>query len=277
MSERRQKSLHRAKLLAGAPRCIYCEQPATTIEHMPPVGMFRSRLRLSGMEYPSCEPCNVGTKAADVVACAMARIRATDIPDDWQTKELGRLIGSLDQLAPGLRDEMTRDGRAEQTWRWTPGGLLRPAVTVHADGPILKRHLTVFTAKLGMALYREHVGEPLPPGGGVFTKWFLNAGLNQEQAEAMISILPIGGSLRQGRQHSIEQFGYRYNCDDKHIVAALAGFHSNLHAFVLATSTPATYAFVRDRDSYVDYVGLSKLAARLGSETGNRPDRRAAR
>ncbi len=48
-------------------------------------------------------------------------------------------------------------------------------------------------------------------------------------AEEMLKILPIAGSLKQGRKRSIEQFGYRYNSDEKSIIFALAGFHSNFH------------------------------------------------
>jgi methylthioribose-1-phosphate isomerase len=50
-----------------------------------------------------------------------------------------------------------------------------------------------------MALYREHVGKPLPLDGAVFSMWFLNAGLAQRSAEEMLRFLPDSGTLRQGR------------------------------------------------------------------------------
>ena len=54
----------------------------------------------------------------------------------------------------------------------------------------------------------------------------------------MLSMLPAGGTLSQGAWSVPEQFAYRYNSDNKEIVAALAGFHSNLHIFLIAYSNP---------------------------------------
>lgn len=229
------------------------------------MSMFQRRLRLSGMEFAACETCNVGTRAADAVAGLMAHISAYSFAGDWRVAELPKLLSTVDQLAPGVRAEIVNSSNARRTWRLGPRGLYQEAIEARADGPILKRHMTVFTAKMGMALYREHVGLALPLDGGVFTAWFLNAGLSQDAAEAMLSILPVGGALKQGRQHSIEQFAYRYNCDNKSILAALAGFHSNLHLLVIATSEPATYApAISSR--FADFVPVGSLVERLAVE-----------
>lgn len=40
-----------------------------------------------------------------------------------------------------------------------------------------------------------------------------------------------------------EQFAYRYNYDGKSVIAGLAGFNSNLHVLMVATSNPAFYDF----------------------------------
>ncbi len=61
--------------------------------------------------------------------------------------------------------------------RQTESGLLGPAKGIHADRPRLNAYLDVFSAKLGMALYRELVGVSLPLDGAVYSTWFLNAGL----------------------------------------------------------------------------------------------------
>jgi len=85
-----------------------------------------------------------------------------------------------------------------------------------------------------MAIYHEHMGQPLPLEGGVQTLWFLNAGLSQKTAESMLSILPGLGTLQMGRKSVSGQFDYRWNSDEKGIVAALTHFHSNIHFFTLA-------------------------------------------
>ena len=47
-------------------------------------------------------------------------------------------------------------------------GLLR------VDGPILKKHINVFGAKLGLALHYEAHGSPVPRAGGVQPMFFTN-------------------------------------------------------------------------------------------------------
>lgn len=242
MGEARQKSRAKKAVLAGEPRCIYCPNPATTLEHMPPTAMFKDRLRLSGMEFASCEPCNVGTRAADAVASMLAHITPYSDPKDWRVHVLPKFISTLRTVAPDFLKELQDQNNTRKTWRRAPTGLFYQAVEIEMDGPSYKRHLAVFTAKMGMALYREHVGIALPLTGAVFSTWYTNAGLLNDEAEAMLKILPIRGELRQGRKVSTEQFAYRYNCDNKSIFAALVGFHSNLHILVIATSDPETYA-----------------------------------
>jgi catechol 2,3-dioxygenase-like lactoylglutathione lyase family enzyme len=215
------------------------------------------------MEFACCEECNVGTKAADLIAACMARVTQFETPGDWRTPEFARYIQSAEQLVPGIKAEFLREGKFAHSWRTGPSGLFQKVVEVRADGPILSRHMTVFTAKMGMALYREHVGQPLPLDGAIFTKWFLNAGLSQESAEAMLAIMPIGGALRNGRKHSIEQFGYRYNCDERSIIAALVGFQSNLHLFLIAAAEPDTYASIFEADPHTVRVPVGGLAERL--------------
>jgi hypothetical protein len=73
--------------------------------------------------------------------------------------------------------------------------------------------------------------------GGVHIAWFLNAGLSQQTGDAMLSITPIYGSLKQGAFFLPEQFGYRFNTDGKSIIAALTGFHvGNLRPTVFQTA-----------------------------------------
>ena len=240
------RSRSSAEILAGNPRCIYCDKVATTVEHMPPKIMFRAKDRPSGMEFPSCRECNNGTSAADAAIAFFARIdRVGDYPNNWKAKESLKPLRSLGLLAPGFINEFFDDGAAKDTLVNTAGGILMPAKEMRA-GPISQALLTVFTAKLGMALYYEHVGVPLPLAGGVHTMWFLNSGLSEETAHAMLAMLPAYDTLKQGlRKSAAGQFDYRFNSDDKSIVAALTHFHNNIHFFTLSMADPAAYGFPR--------------------------------
>lgn len=242
MGEAKSKSRNLDALLKGASRCIYCENVPETIEHMPPRSLFSDKKRPSGLEFPSCKECNNETKGADAAASFFSRLsRTSDDTAFWRSARGEALIASVVRDAPGLYSELVKQGNPRAAWGRTYGGILQPIVLMRSGGPITKKYLDVFSAKLGMALYAEHVGEPLPQGGLVQATWFANAGLNNDQAASILTILPTSGELRQGRFEVRTQFSYRYNTDQKTIVAGLVGMHSNLHVFFIASGTPDIY------------------------------------
>jgi hypothetical protein len=167
----------------------------------------------------------------------MARLHPDHGRGSWQGNEVRRLISALDQFAPGVREEMSVPGKFAFGWARRPGsGLLQRVVQVRADGPRVKAHLSVFDAKLAMALYREHVGTALPLTGAVWCQFALNGGMPQEQLEDRLRILPLRETLKQGRQNVQDQFVYRYNCDGRTTLAALTQFHCGLWFTIFASS-----------------------------------------
>jgi hypothetical protein len=230
------------QILAGTPRCIYCSKRGITVEHMPPRIMFRKKHRPGGMEFPSCMECNHGSRAADAAAAFFARLDAFgDDPSAWKIQEALKPFSTLQQLIPGFYEEFFDQRATKQALLSTPGGVLMPVEEIHV-GPISQALVSVFAAKLGMAYYREHIGVPLPCEGGVYTLSFLNAGMQPEQAEALFSVLPMHNTLKQGeRKSATGQYDYRYNTDEKSVVAALSHFHGNLHLFTLAAAQPELF------------------------------------
>jgi hypothetical protein len=239
MGAAKSKSRRLASLLTNEARCIYCSNKPRTIEHMPPIGMFKARSRPNGMEFAACEDCNKGTSGADIVAAFYARLSQSQNPE--MLAEAIGLRRKMKQLAPGVSEEF--DGPSLTRWQRTPTGILRPMIAIRVDGPLTKAYLAAFSAKLAMALYREHIGTPLPLDGGVRVAFFLNAGLSQKAGDGMLEKLPLPGTLQQGSFVVPDQFAYRYNHDGKSIIAGLAGFNSNLHILMVATSNPTFYDF----------------------------------
>ncbi len=239
-----RRSRSRKQIRASDPRCIYCSAPVETTEHMPPLSVFKGRQRPSGLEFASCEACNNGTRAADTAVAFLSRIdRFGDDPTTWKVQEALKHLRSMGTLAPGFTNELF-DNEKDALLR-TPAGILVPVAEIHT-GPICQSLLHVFGAKLGMALYREHTGIALPLEGGVHVMWFLNNGLAQETADGMLRILPVHSTLRQGlKKNASGQFDYRFNSDDKSIVAALSHFHSNIHFFTIAMAEPSKFGFPR--------------------------------
>jgi hypothetical protein len=125
--------------------------------------MFQAKSRLSGMEFASCSRCDNGTSAADLVASFFARISHDMTPNDWQVREMVDRKAILELKAPGVVRELFRPDKNHEIWQQTKAGFLK-LIKINADGPLLSGYLTVFASKLGMALFREHVGQPLPMG-----------------------------------------------------------------------------------------------------------------
>jgi hypothetical protein len=214
------------------------------------------------MEFACCDDCNQRTGVADLVASFFARLGQGYTTDTTLINEAVQRKRMLAQLAPGFLEELFRPEKQSAVLSRDALGIIKPYIKFNADGPLAKAYLTVFSAKLGMALYREHVGEPLPLTGGVYTLFFMNAGLAKATGDAMLEKLPIFKTLNQGRVCVPDQFAYRYNCDAKSIVAALAGFHSNLHVFVVATSDPDFYNPPK-KIPYADFVRPGELVSRI--------------
>jgi hypothetical protein len=240
VGEASRKSRKGAQIVAAEARCIYCAGPSETFEHMPPLVMFRDKDRPGSMwEFGSCKACNNGTGGADVVAAVISRVHPDHGEESWQNKEIRKLIRPLDKYAPGVREEMFRPEKHERGWiRRANVGLMRPAVWVRADGPRLKAYLIIFAAKFAMALYRAHVGVALGLDGAVWCQFQLNAGLTQENLDARVAILPGCETLRQGRKNVGDQFLYRFNTDERTVVAAVAQFHRGLWLTVFASTDP---------------------------------------
>lgn len=128
MGESKQKRRSHATVLDSCPHCIYCagEQPATTVDHVPPIIMFAQRRRPKGLEFGSCEPCNVGTKHADLVAAMIGR-SMPDSGTEAGRAEMKSIFSAVNNNIPGLLQEMHLPGEQQSAagWREESGGLLR--------------------------------------------------------------------------------------------------------------------------------------------------------
>jgi hypothetical protein len=239
MGEARIKNRTRPEIVARETRCIYCAAPAETVEHMPPRSMFRAKHRPGAMEFGACNACNEGTRGADVAAAVIARLHPDHGEQSWQNEEIKSLIRPLDAFAPGVREEMSQPGTHDERWiRRANSGLMQRVVCVHARGPRSKAYLTIFAAKFAMALFREHTGSPLALDGATWCQFRLNAGITQEYLDSLVVKLPGFETLRQGRKNVGDQFRYRFNTDERTVVAAVAQFHRGLWLTTFASTDP---------------------------------------
>jgi len=187
-----------AAILEKFPFCIYCGAAATTIEHMPPIQMFRLRLRPKGLEFPSCAGCNNGTSLSDLVASLLGRTYPDSRSEAGQA-ELRKLLSSVRNNVPGLLREMMVDDAEQKNARRNIPNAPSGAAMLRANGPILERHMRIFGAKLGFALHYEVHGAPVPQEGGVKALYFTNVNAARgELPREIIDMLPSPQTLKQG-------------------------------------------------------------------------------
>lgn len=262
VGEAKKKKRAHAIVLETETRCIYCASPATTIEHMPPKTLFDNKYRPKGMEFAACAACNNGTRGADVVVSFFAHIDMDSGPD--QSGDFERRLRDVRRYAPGVIEELNAPGKMEHIFL-NRKGVLRPMVQVKADGPITKGYVRAFAAKFAMALYRQHIGVPLPLEGGIQIKTFNNVGVTEELLRNTVKLLPMRNKLSQGKIDTARQFSYVFQTDQKSIVAAFASLRGNAWIFATATSTPSAFGFPWPQGPAEDYCQPGQLLSLVPS------------
>jgi hypothetical protein len=214
MGAAKRKRVSMAERLARAEGCVYCANAgkAETMDHMPPIAIFTLRDRPSGLEFPSCARCNLGTSATDQVVALMSRINP-DPSSEAEIAELRLCLKAVKNNVPGLLEEM--EGSPE--WRLEAAKRIGPGKhPLYTAGPLVSGHMERFAAKFGLAMHFELTGKPVPASGVVAARWYSNADVleNKFPQEAW-QILSAPQTLRQGRKHVSDQFEYAYAVDDE--------------------------------------------------------------
>ena len=229
MGESNQKRRVHAAVLDSCPWCIYCggDMPATTVDHVPPIIMFAQRRRPKGLEFASCEPCNGGTKHADLVAAMVGR----SMPGsgaDADHEEMKSIFSAVNNNIPGLLQQMylPPEQQSAAGWQEENGGLLR------ANGPLVSSHMQTFAFKVGFSLYYELTKKVLPKAGGVVARWFSNFDrLDGTFPQSVFEHLLPPNTLRQGKFEVLDQFAYQWRlAEDERMAMFLATFR---HSFAV--------------------------------------------
>src|SRR5687767_1892195 len=118
------KSFH-DKFIAQHPLCCFCggHVPATTVDHVPPRTLFRSRKWPEGFIFPACQDCNKATRRDELLVGMLARI-FPDSEAPEHKNELHKQMAAVNTNFPGLLESM-RITRAKERRllreRTTPG------------------------------------------------------------------------------------------------------------------------------------------------------------
>jgi hypothetical protein len=211
MGEQKARKRAHAELLARQPHCIYCggTTAATTVDHMPPITMFRSRHRPKGLEFSSCEECNQGSRIVDIAASMFSRI----YPDPSNTAEEDEMVKAIKAVSnniPGMLEEMQIDESSDVAKR-THDQFGSNVHALNVNGPLVQRHMKSFALRLGLALHFEVLHAPLTQAGSLAIRWYTNhdraTGALPDEA---LEFLGPARTLEQGRFSVGDQFSYQW-------------------------------------------------------------------
>lgn len=201
MGEARRKRETHEERLKRFPYCIYCggQNPATSIDHMPPIMMFKGRQRPDGLIFPACDDCNQGTRHSDLVASMLGRLYP-DAPDPTEKSDFIKTISAVKNNVPGLLEELHLD-EAEQELARKRLGISIGTGFLRLGGPLVTNHMKVFAAKLGLALFFDATGNALPVTGRIVPFWFSNVqSLQGKIPSEFLKALPEPKTLAQGKK-----------------------------------------------------------------------------
>jgi hypothetical protein len=237
MGDAKAKKRSYGDLLTKCPFCIYCggNVPATTVDHMPPAICFRWKHRPKGLEFSSCAICNNGASRADYVAGLVSRFYEPNEETDY-VGELAEMFKSLSTNVPGLLEEMKMGRGAEKiAMKRLPAGFQGRGVKV--GGPIMSKHMQVFSLKMGLAMHFSATQRPLNENGIITVRWYTNyEKFTGDFPDEIMSIFQEPVTLVNGKKHVSDQF--QYSCqvsEDGNFGVYFASFRSSFSVFALVS------------------------------------------
>jgi hypothetical protein len=160
------------------------------------------------------------------------------------------LLRGVANNVPGLLEEMRIDQVRQQPHRNIPS--MPPGAGIfRANGPILTHHISVFGAKLGLALHYEAHRSPVPPSGGVQPIFYTNVShLRGEIPSDLIKLLPAARTLKQGKREVSEQFQYSWALSEEGRHSFFFATFRFSFAIAAATALDRSEFLERDADKY---------------------------
>lgn len=242
MGEEKVRRLSRTRRLESGLRCIYCagSERATTFDHMPPRAVFLAKQRPGGLEFPSCQGCNSGTKAADLVVALMSRIYPDATTPQGQA-DVKKYLDGVANNVPGLLTELLgSDQWRTSAQRRTPLG----QHAVYCGGPLVSSNMERFAAKFGFAMHYEVTGKIIGTGGGVAARWYSNAdALEGTFPSDAWSMLGAPATLSQGKFNVADQFEYAWVTGEDGRIGMFLGTFRQSFAVLAFTSVDARAVF----------------------------------
>lgn len=200
----------RKKVLEACPNCIYCAgaNPATTVDHMPPIGMFPKRQRPPGLFFSACEPCNRNASQLDLFASFFASIHFKE-HSEADKQHFREKLRAVKDAFPNILTEMLPDDRQRALISNMMDEEGRPFGALDVASPTVRRLIHGYGAKCAFALHYLETKTVVPQDGAVAVKWFTNANaFMNEVPQQLFEMLPHAKMIGSGKQSSADIFQY---------------------------------------------------------------------
>jgi hypothetical protein len=246
------------------PFCAFCGGGvrATTIEHCPPRALFQNREWPEGMEFPSCDRCNQGSRDQDALVAMVARLDPFANSGDRDGRLRG-LIRKVNSRFPGLFSQMmpsaTEARRANRKL-----GLKPPSGRTHQETGVVKipsalhDAVKVLAGKLAKGLFYVETTTVFPNDGCLLFGWFTNADVLRDGRPVLFeSLKDITGKipeLRRADKDLKQQFAYKLSMSADAKLFVLQAMFGHSFGFAVFGS--------------VQTGQLESIAAELREETG---------
>lgn len=200
----------KSRLLTQNQKCIYCGGGAlsTTWDHMPNKGMF-PKDRPSGLEFPSCDGCNQGSKWFEDIASFVGSIQLASDGDPKATEHFESKLSHLIKVHPEIVDELRPTLRQKKKMRKLAEAGAEAEAALNLQGPTVSLALLLYGAKLGLALHWKETDKILPNDGRVGVICYSNeVHYDSGVPQHLFEMLPDRRTLKQGKKASAYPFSF---------------------------------------------------------------------
>lgn len=224
----------KAGFLKLNPHCCLCggDEPATTVDHIPPAIFFNKKHRPQGFEFPACNRCNHGTSQEEQVAAMIARLNPDPNTQDGQD-EVVKIMEAVNRNHPEILEELRPSAREQRTFMkerlgLKPGrdGSPSRVPIMKLGGPKVMHCLNTFARKLTCSVHKYRTDQIIPPSGVIWVRIFSNIEFEDMPfPDDFLKLLGDPLTLKQGRFSVEDQFAIRMaNSVDGRISAFFAKF-----------------------------------------------------
>lgn len=214
MGDRRKRL---ANFLALHPRCYFCGEPATTIDHVPSRECFIERQWPEGYEFPACKYCNLNAGAHEQVVAFYRHV--SDFSENGRSKpQIAKLRQGVSNNTPAMFPYKIP---ANVKKRVAARHGIRPADgQTYAGLPIVglskdvKNAFDTFSRRLTCALFYHHLGKVLPRSNQIMTfKLSFQDTKAQEILPEFIKFASYKTETKRQNTNIGDQFTYLWRAD----------------------------------------------------------------